>query len=168
RGFPLYVPGPPGPEEYRRNGVSIGDVGTVTPEGFDFFFNIYLPSDHPINTHVPDGFSPLPHYAPEDIAHLDFNPGNYVSSPSVRGLAPDWDSPIEYCCNGPEGAVLALPHGSNLNKLRNLHGVRRYVAFHADSWYKFVNGPKGRELKNGSLYLITGWEKCPLWGMASF
>ncbi|KAJ7285229.1 hypothetical protein C8J57DRAFT_1020733, partial [Mycena rebaudengoi] len=78
RGFPLYVPDPPGnlSEEYRRNGVSIGDVGTVTPEGvFDFFFNIYLASDHPINTHVPENFSPLPPYSPEDILPLVFDPG---------------------------------------------------------------------------------------------
>ncbi|KAJ7285242.1 hypothetical protein C8J57DRAFT_1671613, partial [Mycena rebaudengoi] len=193
RGFPLYVPGPPGPEQYRRNGVSIGDVGTVTPEGFDFFFNIYLPSDDPINAHVPENFSPLPRYAPEDIAHLHFDPGNFVSTPSVWELESDSDPATQYCCSftssafnlsfcrqfpgsdfrfecrGPKGAVLALPHGSNLNKLRNLHGVRRYAACHADSWYKFVNGPKkGRELMNGSLYLITGWEKCPSWGMANF
>ncbi|KAJ7847076.1 hypothetical protein B0H13DRAFT_1534568, partial [Mycena leptocephala] len=52
RGFPLYVPGPQInlPVQYRREGVAIGDVGRVTPEGnFDFFFNIYLPADHPIN-----------------------------------------------------------------------------------------------------------------------
>ncbi|KAJ7285246.1 hypothetical protein C8J57DRAFT_712032 [Mycena rebaudengoi] len=179
RGFPLYVPGPPGnlPEEYRRNGVSIGDVGTVTPEGvFDFFFNIYLPSDHPINEQVPDDFSPLSPYAPKDILPLDFDPGNYVSTPSVRGLTPNWDSPIEqfpggdfrFRCLVPKGAVLALPHGSNLNKLRNLDGVLEYAACHADSWYKFVNGPRGRRLENGSLYLITGCEKCPSWGMANF
>ncbi|KAJ7707394.1 hypothetical protein B0H17DRAFT_869245, partial [Mycena rosella] len=52
RGFPLYVPGPQQilPEDYQRTDVSIGDVGRVTPEGiFDFFFNIYLPADDPIN-----------------------------------------------------------------------------------------------------------------------
>ncbi|KAJ7804236.1 hypothetical protein B0H13DRAFT_1744710 [Mycena leptocephala] len=52
RGFPLYVPGPRRnlPAEYRTNGIAIGDVGRVTPEGiFDFFFNIYLSADHPIN-----------------------------------------------------------------------------------------------------------------------
>ncbi|KAJ7285284.1 hypothetical protein C8J57DRAFT_1120454, partial [Mycena rebaudengoi] len=168
RGFPLYVPGPPGPEEYRRHGVSIGDVGTVTPEGFDFFFNIYLPSDHPINAHVPENFSPLPRYAPEDIAHLDFDPGNYVSTPSVQELQQFPGGDFRFGCLGPKGAVLTLPHGSSLNKLRNLNGVRSYVACHADSWYKFVNGPRGRDLENGSLYLITGYEKCPSWGMANF
>ncbi|KAJ6624711.1 hypothetical protein B0H10DRAFT_1750886, partial [Mycena sp. CBHHK59/15] len=52
RGFPLYVPEPQRnlPEEYQTRGISIGDVGRVTPEGiFDFFFNIYLPAHHPIN-----------------------------------------------------------------------------------------------------------------------
>ncbi|KAJ6451930.1 hypothetical protein C8R45DRAFT_883168, partial [Mycena sanguinolenta] len=52
RGFPLYVPEPSEtlPAEYQVEGVQIGDVGTVTPEGiFDFLFNIYLPADDPIN-----------------------------------------------------------------------------------------------------------------------
>jgi hypothetical protein len=74
RGFPLYVPGPPQnlPAEYQRNGVAIGDVGRITPEGiFDFFFNIYLPASHPINDNdVPDKFCPLPHYASKDIFDL--------------------------------------------------------------------------------------------------
>ncbi|KAJ7194259.1 hypothetical protein C8J57DRAFT_566593 [Mycena rebaudengoi] len=177
RGFPLYVPGPAGnlPEEYRRNGVSVGDVGTVTPEGvFDFFFNIYLASDHPINEQVPDDFSPLSPYAPKDILPLDFDPGNYVSTPSVQDLESDSATEqfpggdFRFGCLGPKGAVLSLPHGSKINKLRNLEGVRRYVACHADNWYKFVNGPRGRGIGNGSLYLITGWEKCASWGMASF
>ncbi|KAJ7603735.1 hypothetical protein FB45DRAFT_709836, partial [Roridomyces roridus] len=63
RGFPLYVPAPQGnlPPDYKHHGVSIGDVGTVTPQGvFRFFFNIYLPAEHPINHNdVPDNFSPL-------------------------------------------------------------------------------------------------------------
>ncbi|KAF8157608.1 hypothetical protein K438DRAFT_1528975, partial [Mycena galopus ATCC 62051] len=52
RGFPLYAPEPQEtlPTEYQECGVQIGDVGTITPEGsFDFFFNIFLPADHPIN-----------------------------------------------------------------------------------------------------------------------
>ncbi|KAJ7829809.1 hypothetical protein B0H14DRAFT_2263552, partial [Mycena olivaceomarginata] len=61
--FPLYVPRPQRslPEEYQRNGVAIGDVGRVTTEGvFNFFFNIYLAADHPINANfVPKDFYPL-------------------------------------------------------------------------------------------------------------
>ncbi|KAJ6571773.1 hypothetical protein B0H19DRAFT_904029, partial [Mycena capillaripes] len=52
RGFPLFVPAPPAnlTVHYRRNGVAIGDVGRVTPQGiFNFLFNIYFPADDPIN-----------------------------------------------------------------------------------------------------------------------
>jgi hypothetical protein len=46
--------------------------------------------------------------------------------------------------------------------------MRRYAAKHAKSWYKYVNEARGRGLVNGSLYLVTGWEKAKSWGMASF
>jgi hypothetical protein len=78
------------PAEYQRTGVCIGDVGTVTPEGiFDFFFNVYLPANHPINANeVPDDFSPLPLYSPRDVFHLDHAPGNYISTSSVQVPTP--------------------------------------------------------------------------------
>ncbi|KAJ6520880.1 hypothetical protein DFH09DRAFT_225085, partial [Mycena vulgaris] len=79
RGFPLYVPEPHGnlPAEYQRSGVRIGDVGRVTPEGaFDFLFNIYHPSEHPININgVPEEFSPLPSYLAGDVVRLNYGPG---------------------------------------------------------------------------------------------
>jgi len=43
-------------------GVSIGDVGILSPESyFDFFFNLCLPTDHIVNTYLypPDGFEPV-------------------------------------------------------------------------------------------------------------
>jgi hypothetical protein len=89
RGFPLYVPGPRQnlPSEYQARGVAIGDVGRVTPEGiFDFFFNIYLPPDDPINAHIPEDFSPMSQYTSVDILDLDYEPGNYVSTSSIRQL----------------------------------------------------------------------------------
>ncbi|KAJ7848401.1 hypothetical protein B0H13DRAFT_1906754 [Mycena leptocephala] len=177
RGFPLYVPEPQRnlPEQYQRNGVSIGDVGRVTPEGiFDFFFNIYLPPGHPINANVPEDFSPMPPYASVDIFHLDFVPGNHVSTPSVQKL--DLNLATEnfpggdfmFNCEAPHGAVLALPHGGHLEKLENLENIRQYAAKHAESWYRYINGTRGRGLANGSLYLVTGTEKSRSWGMASF
>jgi hypothetical protein len=88
RGFPLYVPGPQPncPAEYQKTGVSIGDVGRITEEGiFDFFFNIYLPADHPINNNdVPEDFAPLRHYFSKDVLDLPYRPGNYVSTSSVQ------------------------------------------------------------------------------------
>jgi hypothetical protein len=56
----------------------------------------------------------------------------------------------------------------HLKKLANLDLVREYAAAHAESWYKYINGPRGRGLANGLLYLVTGAEKASVWGMASF
>lgn len=50
------------PVEYRRNGVSVGDVGVLDPISgdFTFLFNIFLSADHEINEgRVPNGFIPL-------------------------------------------------------------------------------------------------------------
>ncbi|KAJ7865378.1 hypothetical protein B0H13DRAFT_1637146, partial [Mycena leptocephala] len=66
------------------------------------------------------------------------------------------------------GAMLALPRGAHLKKLGNLEAVRTYAAAHAESWYKYINGPRGRRLANGLLYLVTGWGKAQSWGIASF
>ncbi|KAF7374447.1 Pleiotropic drug resistance ABC transporter protein [Mycena sanguinolenta] len=93
RGFPLFVPEPPlnRPAEWRTRGVAIGDVGRVTPEGsFDFFFNIYLPATDPINANVPEDFVPLSPYDPSDVVHHDFEPGNFVSSPSVTEISTEF------------------------------------------------------------------------------
>ncbi|KAF7374595.1 WD40 containing domain protein [Mycena sanguinolenta] len=174
RGFPLYVPKPDRnlPLEYQREGVAIGDVGTVTTEGnFDFFFNIYLPANHPINAHIPEDFVPLPSYDASDVRDEDIEDANYVTSPSVRETNGDFSVPggeFVFACRGPNGAVLALPHGRHLRRLRNILEMREYAAEHAHRWYKHVNEARGRGLVNGSLYLVTGCEKAKSWGMASF
>ncbi|KAJ7712538.1 hypothetical protein B0H16DRAFT_562315 [Mycena metata] len=185
RGFPLYVPGPQRylPQEYKKNGVMIGDVGRITPEGvFDFFFNIYLAADHRVHAnlanpgakYVPEHFSPLEPYDPRDLVCLEFDAGNYVASPFVQAQESD-ALPAEFPggeflfgCKGPSGALLALPYGARLEKLENVEPVRQYAACNAKSWYKHINGKRGRGLTNGSLYLITGCEKSRSGGMASF
>ncbi|KAJ7916968.1 hypothetical protein B0H13DRAFT_1468725, partial [Mycena leptocephala] len=153
------------PTEYQKTGVQIGDVGRVTPEGiFDFFFNIYLPADHPVNDNdVPENFYPLPHYASRDVFDLDYDRGSYVSTSSRGLLSIASTSDFIFSCDVPQGAVLALPHGARLKKLENLETVRTYVATHAEDWYKYINGARGRGLANGSLYLVTGWEKAQSW-----
>ncbi|KAJ7019809.1 hypothetical protein C8F04DRAFT_975264 [Mycena alexandri] len=176
RGFPMYIPGPHKnlPVAYRKTGIAIGDVGRITPEGsFDFFFNIYLPASDPINTYIPGDFVPLSPYNPIDVTDFDFDPGNFVSTPSTYAIDGGFSEPIPggefvFNCRGPDGAVLALPHGAHLEKLENLENMRRYAAKHAESWYQYVNGARGRGLVNGSLYLITACEKSKSWGMASF
>jgi hypothetical protein len=101
RGFPLHVPEPEEtlPHEYRVQGVNIGDVGTVTPEGtFDFLFNIYLRADDPINDNdVPDNFRPFTPYASKDLTSLRYAAENPVSTPSVWKKDPQ--SPERYGVN---------------------------------------------------------------------
>ncbi|KAF8133077.1 hypothetical protein K438DRAFT_1641830 [Mycena galopus ATCC 62051] len=175
-GVPLIHPKPPGnlPAQYRRKGVAIGDVGTVTAEGvFDFFFNIYLPADDPINEDIPEDFVALPPYREKDVIYDHIDPGDYVASPSIHEIGDDFSEPetggnFVFDCQGPNGAVLALPHGARAEKLRNLENVRQYATRHAESWYKYANKTRGRGLVNGSLYLVTGCEKARSWGMASF
>ncbi|KAK6984227.1 hypothetical protein R3P38DRAFT_3375232 [Favolaschia claudopus] len=173
RGFPLYIPAPPTnlPAAYRRNGVAIGDVGRVTPEGsFDFFFNIYLPRGHRINANTPPDFAPLLKYESVDVTTEDYDAGTYVASPAVQETSSDHfpGGAFVFDCQGPDGAVLTLPHGAQLEKLENLESMRQYAAKNAESWYKYVNQTRGRGLSNGSLYLVTGWEKAESWGMATF
>ncbi|KAJ6460793.1 hypothetical protein C8R47DRAFT_116854 [Mycena vitilis] len=179
RGVPLYIPEPNAslPPTYRRHGVALGDVGSVTSEGeFDFYFNVFLPADDPINAdRTPENFFPM-FYDWTDIIHHDYGPGDYLATSTVRFRDPDAPSDGEFpgghflfICDGPQGAVLALPDGAHLQKLQNLENIRAYAANHADSWYKHINGPRwGRGLENGDLYLITGCEKARSWGMASF
>ncbi|KAF7369462.1 Pleiotropic drug resistance ABC transporter protein [Mycena venus] len=173
RGFPLYVPGPQEtlPQEYQRHGVAIGDVGAITSEGsFDFFFNIFLNADNPINNNdVPDNFCPLPSYESQDLYEDFHEPGSYLSTPSVQRLHSNSLYPEDFFfnCRARQGAVLALPHGSRIQKLRHVESIREYATRHAESWFKYINGPRGRGL-DGSVYLVTGWEKAPVWGMATF
>ena len=90
RGSPLWLPEPSStlPNVYRRQGITVGDVGIITASGgFDFMFNVCLPADHPINQQgLPEGFSPLsPQLQPSDIRkHTEFNPNSHLASASVE------------------------------------------------------------------------------------
>ena len=67
-----------------------------------------------------------------------------------------------------EGAILAMPDGAFQEELSNLPKFRDYVAVHAANWYKFVNGPRGREAQNGDIRVVVGCDKTTSWGMATF
>jgi len=91
-GFPLWFPEPGRrlPVEYRMKGVSIGDVGLITPDGaFDYLFNICLPRDDPVNVNrVPENFVPLESWDPSDVHEVEFAypPGGHVASGSIERL----------------------------------------------------------------------------------
>lgn len=78
-------------------------------------------------------------------------------------------SNLHFLCPGQtSGAILILPHGAIQEDARNLRSFREYAMQHAVKWYQYVNGPRGREASNGSLYLVTGCVKAKSWGIASF
>ncbi|KAF7366587.1 Pleiotropic drug resistance ABC transporter protein [Mycena sanguinolenta] len=170
RGFPLYSPEPP---EIRPDGIQIGDIGTVTPQGsFDFLFNIYLPALDPINTNAPESFEP---FKPgHDLRREKSYPlGNHVSTFSVReffeNLQPNQfpGGDFTFNCKASQGAVVALPHGSHMTTLRTVEPVREYARMHAISWYADLKA-KGITIANGSLYLVTSCERAQSWGIAAY
>lgn len=61
-----------------------------------------------------------------------------------------------------------MPEGAHHEDLRNLKAFRDYASRNAASWYQFVNGPRGCELGNGELHLVTGCDKTTSWGIASY
>ena len=71
-------------------------------------------------------------------------------------------------CFTPQGAILALPDGASRENLRNLDSFQQYACKNAVNWYHYANGPRGRQARNGSIYLVTGCDKAKSWGVAAF
>ena len=192
RGFPLWIPQPniQLPIPYRAKGVCIGDVGIVTAlGGFDFLFNICRTRDDPINPEeLPDNFAPIyPPLNPIDIRKFrEFSSGSYLASSSIVQSQTGEQTPCVYPSflffillmlhyrgltfesSASEGAILTMPDGAFQEELGNLSKFRDYVAVHAANWYKFVNGPRGREAQNGDVRVVVGCDKATCWGMATF
>jgi len=61
-----------------------------------------------------------------------------------------------------------MPVGSNSEDLGNVRIFRQYAARHAENWYRFALGVRGRAAKNGDIRLVTGYDKTKAWGMATF
>ncbi|KAF7302889.1 Pleiotropic drug resistance ABC transporter protein [Mycena kentingensis (nom. inval.)] len=175
RGYPLLIAQPRMnlPLEYRSRGVSIGDVGRVSPQGdFDFFFNVYRARDHPINhNRVPEDFSPLEELDESDLFWWHIKRGS-LSSTTVQSHCPDLNARSQYrtpfCLPRAQWGVSGASGRLDAVQARDVEAMRRYAAANAESWYRYVNEKRGRRLGNGRLYLITGWEKAPMGGMATF
>ena len=70
-------------------------------------------------------------------------------------------------CSGDEGAVLVLPTGATIYSAMNLLHFQKLSSRHAIDWYKYALD-SGRDISNGSLYLITECTKSANWGTAVF
>jgi hypothetical protein len=77
-------------------------------------------------------------------------------------------SDIVFESSASEGAILTMPRGARSEDLGNLARFREYIAANVANWYKFVNGPRGREAKNGDVRLVVGYDKTTSWGIATF
>ena len=71
-------------------------------------------------------------------------------------------------CSGSDGAVLTMPQGAYHEDLKNTSPARDYVLTHAESWCEYANGPRGREIGNGELHMVTGCDKATVWGIATY
>ncbi|EDR00405.1 uncharacterized protein LACBIDRAFT_295783 [Laccaria bicolor S238N-H82] len=166
-GFPLWIPQPNMrlPHSYRRQGVSIGDVGIFAWDGsFDFLFNVCLPAGHPNNPdELPEGFSCLT-LRPTDVSEVRAHSAHsHMTSASVQK-----QDGATFECSGSDGAVLTMPQGAYHEDLKNISRFRDYALTHAESWYQYANGPCGREIGNGQLHMVTGCDKTTAWGIATY
>ncbi|KAF9009625.1 hypothetical protein BDQ17DRAFT_1073564 [Cyathus striatus] len=170
-GFPLWFPQPDRylPFEYRRKGVSIGDVGVITPNGaFDFLFNISLPAEHPINPNdLPDDFSFIPKL--RTLFQISLNPGtSAISNLDINSHFDENTNDIIFTCqDSNKGAILAIPDGASEEDLRNEWELKEFISKNALTWYRYARHC-GLELDRRSLYLVTGHTKSKTWGIATF
>jgi len=96
-GFALWVPAPNQnlPVRYQVEGIRIGDVGIITPEGsFSFIFNICVPRNDEINPRsLPEDFAPI--YPPIDSIDIRKFPAfNLNSSIASIGIETSQDDAI--------------------------------------------------------------------------
>jgi len=117
----------------------------------------------------------------------EFKPGSYLASASIENSQSESDgqsvAPYRFMCprvidvniprglvfvsSASEGAILTMPEGAVAFDLDNTSAFRDYVAANVEKWYKYVNGVRGREAKNGDVRLVIGCDKTTSWGMAS-
>ncbi|KAK7040126.1 hypothetical protein VNI00_009932 [Paramarasmius palmivorus] len=169
--------------EYSNEGMRIGDVGIITDDGcFDYLFNICASADDPINSRgVPGNFVPLV-WNNRSVKIRDiFRPGvpqcsrrakqrqlSFEASATVPGSPIGLGGGIEVTFQQDSGAVLMPPKGADRIDCSQRASFRRYAEEHAQDWYRFVNGTLGREAENGSIYLVTGFDKADAWETALF
>ncbi len=76
---------------------------------------------------------------------------------------------FEFTSSSSRAAVLVLPDGGARYDSEHPLLLEEYATSNAHSWYKYLNGPRqGRRIRNGMLYLVTGYDKCHSWGNACY
>ncbi|KDQ58911.1 hypothetical protein JAAARDRAFT_646943 [Jaapia argillacea MUCL 33604] len=187
-GYPLWIPEPQNnlPDEYRRDGVTIGDVGIVTHDGgWDVLFNICLPAEHPLNARRPGCFQQIELDPGDTFDTPDFFPQSCViGSKSIDARAFDMAGSLEmapvgapvglgagyqFSSSSNEGAMLVLPEGGHRQDHQNVAIFFDQALQHGVAWYKYAKETRGRRIPNdNALYLITGWDKAKSWALGAY
>ncbi|KAF9556168.1 hypothetical protein CPC08DRAFT_105050 [Agrocybe pediades] len=165
----------PRPAGHLQQGVSIGDVGLIDPDGdFAYMFNIFLPPDDPLQERgVPEGFEPLPL---DLVSSVKTKPAHFPSrtilcSKGINVVRVSED-PFEFkiSTTAREGAILVLPDGASRQDLDPPAELKPYLEKYALSWYSYMykKAPTAASMiPNGSLYLITGCDKATSYSTVS-
>ncbi|PBK98477.1 hypothetical protein ARMGADRAFT_578106 [Armillaria gallica] len=182
-GFPLWFLDPDLslPDCYRAKGIRVGDLGYITARGgFTYLFNVYASADDPINEgRVPPIFEPLEVSDPP-ARERELHPKHYtLATPGVHrtaigvktsteGVLTSGGVGLTFACSSTQGAGLVLPDGATRYDANNPAQLYKYAKKYAQYWYQYLNGEEGMEMRNGSLYLVTGCDKCHSWEAACF
>ncbi|KAF5372143.1 hypothetical protein D9758_005111 [Tetrapyrgos nigripes] len=169
-----------------EEGVRIGDVGLISDSGdFTTLFNIFRPPGDLVNEPhgVPPGFEPLElrenlYQFSNGLYHLE---NARVSSKYTQEIKLGADGTVlapgipvtpgiglEYQSSREQGAVLILPKGACRVDYRGLRHIRDYATRNAESWYRYLNDQVGMDADNGSLYVITGFDRTSCYENLSF
>ncbi|THV07046.1 hypothetical protein K435DRAFT_710344 [Dendrothele bispora CBS 962.96] len=172
-------------EKLYAEGIRVGDVGLISDSGdFISLFNIFKSSNASINRvyGVPHDFQPLKFertlYFSTNLYHM---PKTWISSrhdKEVRlnadgtALAPGMPCGpgfgVELHFSRSEGAILLLAEGARRVDYRGLPDIRDYATKHAESWYRYVTDQVRMDAYNGSLYVITGYDRTNCYENLSF
>ncbi|KAF8972493.1 hypothetical protein BDZ97DRAFT_836347 [Flammula alnicola] len=167
------------PKLHMSQGAVIGDVGIMDSNGsFEFWFNLFLPPDHPNQPTktMPPNFSPLhPPLSKEELLTVPdhFPPGTVIASDGVK-ISRISSSPlkVEFETSAREGAALVLPTGASREDIIDPSRIYPYVKEHAIDWYQGYNGNgeiiAGEPVSNGTVWVITGVDRSTSWAMATF
>jgi len=198
-GFPLWYPelSTNLPRAYLQKGISIGDVGIITPDGsFDFLFNICEKADDPVNGNdVPPGFAQVRVGRREkDTFPNMYGPGAVICSASVQKSSikaevssqdNPYDQPFVHKCLAdqlhrafPVGIGAGFDFSCTCEKGAILvlpdgafrEDLRRLEKFRHAAEHNamaWYGHARNCGLNPESLYLVTGCVKTSSWGVAS-
>ncbi|KAF5360062.1 hypothetical protein D9758_007544 [Tetrapyrgos nigripes] len=164
-------------QDIYAKGIRVGDVGLIRPSGdYCSLFNIFRAKEDPINTvyGVPSDFQPL-EFRPNllfSTLHHYHPPNARICSKHTREVKIDAEGTVltpgmpfgpgiglEMQFSRSQGAVLLLPAGARRVDYDGLPDIREYAKKHAASWYRYLNDQVRIDAHNGSLYLITGFDR---------